>query len=153
MINSRAEKAESFFRAGYNCAQSVALSFSDVIKSDEETIAKLTSGFGGGVGRLREVCGTVSGAVFVINSAFGYVFPKDIQSKTELYRIIQEFAEEFKKETGSIVCHELLGENAGSGHTPQERNKEYYKKRPCSKLCFLSAEILEKLLKKYGVIA
>ena len=131
----------------------MALSFSDVLKTDEETIAKLTSGFGGGVGRLREVCGTVSGAVFILNSVFGYSSPTDIKEKTELYRIIQEFAEEFKKETGSIVCRELLGENVGSGHVPQERNKEYYKKRPCSKLCFLSAEILENLLKKYGVIA
>lgn len=153
MINSRAEKAEGFFKEGFNCAQSVALSFSDVVKIDRESILKLTSGFGGGVGRLREVCGTVSGAVFILNSVFGYSSPSDLNAKSELYRIIQEFAEEFKKETGSIVCRELLGENKGSGYLPEKRDNEYYKKRPCAKLCYLSAEILEKILKKYGVIA
>lgn len=142
---TRADKAKEYFQSGYNCAQAVALAFSDLTDMSGEQIARLTSGYGGGIGRMREVCGSISGMVFIMNYLYGYTDPKDNQSKKELYSEIQKCAKEFEKENGSIVCRELLGlsEKGASSPTPEERSENYYRKRPCSELVHCSAQILE----------
>ncbi len=144
----KGEKAKELFLQGYNCAQAVALAYEDMLDIPSEQIAKLVSGFGGGIARMREVCGSVSGAVFVISSLYGYNDPKDFDGKKQLYCDIQYFCKEFQKANGSIVCRELLGLDSKGADTPspEPRTDSYYKKRPCAELIKSSADILEKFI-------
>ncbi|MBO4265532.1 MAG: C_GCAxxG_C_C family protein [Clostridia bacterium] len=144
---TRKEIAMQYFYDGYNCAQAVVLAFFDVADADKETLVKISSSFGGGIGRLREVCGTVSGMAMVLGLLYGYDDAADHDKKTELYEKIQTLAKEFEKENGSIVCRELLGGVNGHSHpTPDKRTDEYYKKRPCAELVGMAAEMLEKFI-------
>ncbi|MDE6124992.1 MAG: C-GCAxxG-C-C family protein [Eubacterium sp.] len=139
---NKGELAESYFRSGCNCAQSVALAFCDEMNMKKEDVARLTIGFGGGIGRLREVCGTVSGMAFVISAIYGE------SDKGGVYAMIQTVAKEFEQENGSIVCRELLGLGRGSSSpVPESRTAQYYKKRPCSELVHMAADILDNFLK------
>lgn len=150
----RAQRAKELFYEGYNCAQAVAVAFADVINLDEKTAARLVSGFGGGMGRLREVCGSFSGVVFVLSILYGYDEKRDNEGKMKLYGIIQELAKKFEKKNGSIVCRELLGLDfkGADSPVPEERTPEYYKKRPCPDIIYSAAEILEEYLKEQSVI-
>ena len=103
-----AQKAMNLFKEGYNCSQSVFLAFKDLYGIDRHTALKLSSSFGGGMGRLREVCGSVSGMFLTAGILYGYDSPKDRSSKTEHYKRIQELARSFEELNGSIVCRELL---------------------------------------------
>lgn len=142
---TRAEKAKELFLQGYNCSQSVAIAFADLLELDENTIAKMTSGFGGGIGRMRETCGSVSGMVFVWSTLYGYDDTSNFDAKKKLYEEIQSLCQAFIDENGSMVCRELLGLNqkGESAPTPEKRTNEYYKKRPCAELVECSAKILE----------
>ncbi len=141
------EKAEALFKKGYNCAQSVTLAFSDITGMDEKTAAMLSSSFGGGLGRMREVCGAVSGAAIVLGLTMGYSDPDDLEGKKAHYARIREFADRFREKNGSMICRELLaGVGATSGGDPEARTPEYYKKRPCAELCRQAAEILDDML-------
>ena len=133
---SRGDKAYELFMSGYNCTQSVVGAFADRIGMDFDTAVKFGSGFGGGVGRLREVCGTFSGAVIVIDMLYGYSDPKNVKAKAELYSRIQELAAQFRKDNGSLICKEA-------------RTAEYYKKRPCPELCRYSANMVEEYIKAH----
>lgn len=145
-MNKR-EKAEALFLEGYNCAQAVVGAYAQEIGMDFDTAVRLVSPFGGGMGRLREVCGTVSGMFFVAGAIFGYDDPKDSAAKKELYERIQFLAERFQEETGSIVCRELLGAaGKDTSPVPEERTKAYYQKRSCVKMVGLAAEIMEKYI-------
>lgn len=141
----KGEIAKNYFENGYNCAQAVALAFSDEMGLDCDTVARLTGGFGGGIGRMREVCGTVSGAAFVMSALYGSSDPKDSKAKADLYAMIQQVAGEFKQINGSVVCRELLGIDRSGFDIPQPeaRTNAYYKKRPCSELVKISADLLE----------
>jgi C_GCAxxG_C_C family probable redox protein len=146
------DKAKTLFKEGYNCAQAVVSAFSDELEIDKETVLKLTSSFGGGMGRLREVCGAVSGMFMVAGLLKGYVDPQNNQAKTEHYKRIQELARQFKEINGSIVCRELLGLSVKSeSHTPQLRTEEYYKKRPCAKFVGDAARILEEMIRQDNI--
>lgn len=141
------ERAEQNFRRGYNCAQSVVLAFGDVTGLDDCTAAMLSSSFGGGMGRLREVCGAVSGALMVLGLAQGYADPDDPDAKKAHYHRVQEFAERFREKNGSIICRELLsGVQTVGGSDPEQRTESYYKKRPCPALCRCAAEILDEMI-------
>ncbi len=145
--NERGELAKKYFLGGYNCSQAVCLAFADELKMDREALLLLSSSFGGGMGRLREVCGAVSGMYIVLGAMRGYSAPTDYEGKKRLYAEIQELAEIFKDEYGSIVCRELL---AGVAHTdgavPEERTAEYYKKRPCPLQIAFAAKTLHEFL-------
>ena len=145
---SKGDVAKSYFEQGYNCSQAVALAFADEIGMESDTVARLTGGFGGGMGRMREVCGTVSGTAFVMSVLYGYSDPKDNATKTKLYEQIQQVAGEFKDENGSVVCRELLGlaKNGFDSPQPEKRTEKYYKKRPCGELVKMSADILERFI-------
>lgn len=144
---NRADLAEKLFRDGYNCSQAVLLAFSDVTGLDNDTAAKLASSFGGGLGRMREVCGAVSGASMVLGLAKGYSTPKDFEGKKAHYKLIQDFAARFKEKNGSIICRELLtGVKTVENGVPEQRSEDYYKKRPCPLLVRDAAEILDELL-------
>lgn len=147
---SRGDKAYELFMSGYNCTQSVVGAFADLIGMDFDTAVKFGSGFGGGVGRLREVCGTFSGAVIVIDMLYGYSDPKNVKAKAELYARIQELAAQFRKYNGSLICKELLGLSRPEGSpVPEARTAEYYKKRPCPELCRYSANMVEEYIKAH----
>ncbi len=140
--------AMELFREGYNCAQSVLIAFSDVTGLDRELAGKLASSFGGGLGRMREVCGAVSGAAMVLGIVGGYFDPTDLEAKKAHYHLIQEFARRFKEQNGSIVCRELLsGVSVQEGPDPEARTDAYYKKRPCAELVGTAAQITDDLLK------
>lgn len=146
---TKGEIAKQYFLQGYNCSQSVLLAFCDDLGIDEQTATLIASPFGGGMGRLREVCGTMSGAFMVLGLKRGYSEPKDSQGKAELYREVQELAAKFKEDNGSIICRELLGLRIKGKDTPEpsERTNEYYKARPCSELCRYAADTLDEFLK------
>ena len=146
-MTDHAEHARELFLEGYNCSQAVYCAFCDIMEMDIDTAAKLSSSFGGGMGRLREVCGTVSGALMVLGTVMGYSDPKDPKAKTEHYHLVQEFARRFKEKNGSIVCRELLeGVEVKPGNDPEERTPEYYKKRPCPNYVYDAAKIVEEML-------
>lgn len=143
--------AEEYFLQGYNCAQSVVLAFSHLTKEktgiDESQLVRMVSPFGGGMGRLREVCGAVSGMFFVLGALEGYDNPKDNTGKTRLYEDVQLLAERFEKENGSIICRNLLGLKEGRENpVPEERSEEYYRRRPCAEMVRSAAEILDDFL-------
>ena len=146
-MSTKSEKAKELFMQGYNCSQAVVGAFCEDLGLDFETAMKLSSSFGGGMGRLREVCGAVSGAFMVAGLKYGYADPTDKTAKTEHYKLIQDMAAKFKEQNGSIICRELLevGDEKET-HVPEDRTKEYYKKRPCAQLVELAAKIAEEIL-------
>ena len=146
---TRREAAMANFMKGYNCSQSVVLAFADMIDIDEATLSKLSSSFGGGMGRLREVCGSVSGMFMVAGLLYGYDGPETGQVKADHYARIQELAKRFEEKHGSIVCRELLGLSVRHDiPVPEARTSEYYKKRPCPEIIGDAAEILEQFINK-----
>ena len=139
-------KAEELFVEGYNCAQAVALAFSDKTGLDKETTLKIASSFGGGFGRLREVCGAVSGMCMVAGLLYGYDDISDKAAKMNHYALVQELAGKFSEEAGSIVCRELLGRKGKENPMPEDRTKEYYKTRPCARMVGLAAKIMQEYI-------
>ena len=149
---TRREKAENLFLEGYNCSQAVLIAFEDLHGLDRETAAKLASSFGGGMGRLREVCGSVSGMFMAAGLLYGYDDPKAKEEKAEHYTRIQKLAEDFSAKNGSIVCRELLGlAEKKQEPAPEARTAEYYKKRPCKELVGIATEIMENYMKEYPI--
>lgn len=144
---TRKEKAMQSFLDGYNCSQCMMLAFEDYLTIDIDTALKIASPFGGGMGRLREVCGSVSGMFMVLGFIKGYNDPNDYEGKKELYEHIQELARRYEEANGSIICRDLLGLSVQKETaTPEKRTAEYYQKRPCSAKIGSAAEILEAYL-------
>ena len=142
------KSAEELFKEGYNCAQAVFCADCEKFGIDIETGAKLASAFGGGMGRMREVCGALSGLFMLLGLKEGYSDPKDNEGKKELYSKVQQLAGEFKEEFGSIICKELLGmdEKAKCNDpNPTIRNEKFYKKRPCVDNVKFASELFKKL--------
>ena len=147
MEKTRREIAMDYFDEGYNCTQSVALAYADMLNVDKTELAKLAGSFGGGFGRMREICGAVSGMGFVLGDMYGYSDPRDMENKTKHYERLQLVARKFEEENGSIVCRELL--NLDTKHdtpTPEARTQTYKEKRPCKELVGCAAQILEDYL-------
>ncbi|MDD6269349.1 MAG: C-GCAxxG-C-C family protein [Oscillospiraceae bacterium] len=135
--------AGEYFAEGYNCCQAVFLAFAPELDISADAAARLSSSFGGGMGRLREVCGAVSGMFMTAGMLAGSSDPNDHAEKTAHYKRIQELAGRFKEKNGSIVCRELLGleKKGADSFVPEKRTPEYYKKRPCRELVEMAAEI------------
>lgn len=150
-IDERVEKARRLFKdGGYNCCQAVVMAYSDLFGINDETAAAMSSGFGGGMGRMREVCGSVSGMVMLAGLISPATDPSNKEWRTANYALVKEMAEEFRSINGSIICKELLGlVPMGScspvpkeSPEPSDRTPEYYKKRPCEELVVISARIV-----------
>lgn len=150
---TKAELARSYFEEGFNCCQAVVLAFQEEIGIEKEMLAKMASSFGGGFGRLREVCGAFSGISLVVGALCGYGDAIS-DKKAEHYALIRELAEEFKAVNGgSIICRELLdGTEKLSAQNPAVRTEEYKHKRPCYEIVANSADILDKKLKEKGIL-
>ncbi len=138
------EKACTNFKNGYNCAQAVLLAFAEVLGIDDVFALKLASSFGGGMGRLREVCGAVSAMFMIAGLLQGYTEPNNDEIKAQHYKLIQNLGNEFKSRCGSIICRELLGLPDGADSPiPSKRTDEYYQQRPCENCIKTAAEIIE----------
>lgn len=142
-VEQRAKRARELFLSGYNCAQAVFIAYRDVAELDEQMAATIAAPFGGGMGRLREVCGAVSGMTMVAGYLAPNSQPNDNENKKKLYALVQSLAEEFRLENGSIVCRELLGLTQQKDEpTPSPRTGEYYKRRPCADYVEIAARIV-----------
>lgn len=146
-MRSRVEDAVHMFESGYNCAQSVFTTYADLFGMERETALKLSSPMGAGVGRMREICGAVSGMALLAGLKEGNTDPANEEGKAAVYELVRAMSDRFKGETGSIICRELLGilereENAA----PEVRSKEYYQKRPCGRMVATAARIIEEYL-------
>ncbi len=139
-------KAAELFTNGYNCAQAVAIAFCDITGFGEKEMAMLASPFGGGMGRMREVCGAVSGMYIVLGILYGYDGTAENGEKLRLYSEVQELAARFKSETGSIICREIL-KNPPSDPAPTPRTEEFYKTRPCARMVYIAAGLLDEFIK------
>ena len=144
------EEAARLFMEGYNCSQAVFLAFRDLTGFEPETAARLASSFGAGMGRMREVCGGVSGMFMVAGLLYGYDSPTDLESKKEHYARIQELAAAFKEKRGSIICREIL-RNPSTDPAPSPRTAEYYAKRPCARMVHDAAAVLDAYILEHPI--
>lgn len=141
----KSDLAEQFFRQGYNCSQSVLAAWCEDLGLDLTTALKISSGFGGGIGRMREVCGALSGAIMVLGLKYGNTEGSNPKAKGENYKLVQEFTSRYKQLIGrdTIICRELLGISGKSDvPTPEKRTAQYYKKRPCIEMIRISSGLL-----------
>lgn len=144
------KEAGDLFLEGYNCAQSIFAAFSDVTGMDKKEALRISSSFGGGMGRMREVCGTMSGAFMVLGALYGYDHP-DRDEQAKLYGMVQSIANKFKEEHGTIICKELLsGLKLDSSFVPAVRDEKYYKSRPCLKFVEDAARLLDEFIESNG---
>lgn len=145
------ERARELFLEGYNCSQSVFCAFCRRFGLDEETAKKIAAGLGGGVGRMREVCGAVSASAMVLGSVCAATDGKDSEGKQKNYDLVREFAEKFTSLHSTVICRELLELPVKMEDTakPDDRTAEYYKERPCLKIVEDAAEILSEIIEKY----
>ena len=143
---NKGELAKEYFQSGANCAQAVLAAYHEDCGMDEKTAYRMASGFGAGMGRMREVCGAVSGMILAANILRGADDITDKDQKDAHYAFIQVLMKEFQQEAGSLICRELLGltGNGGSQPVSEERTREYYAKRPCGDMVKLAAEIVER---------
>ena len=140
--------AAELFLGGYNCAQSIVVAFHKELNLMPQYAAKMASSFGGGMGRMREVCGAVSGMLMVAGLLYGYDTPGDDVSKKAHYTLVQELAGQFRNEVGSIVCREIL-KNPPSDPNPTPRTAEFYAKRPCARMVILAGQILDRYIAEH----
>jgi C_GCAxxG_C_C family probable redox protein len=146
-MTDHASYAAELFESGYNCAQAVAVAFCDVTGMEEKAAAAMASSFGGGMGRMREVCGAVSGMLLVAGILYGYDTPGDDASKKAHYQRVQAMAAAFREEAGSIICREIL-KNPPSDPSPTPRSEAFYQMRPCTRMVYRAAEILDQYRKE-----
>ena len=150
-LDERVQRAVDNFMAGYGCCQSVVAAFSDLYGLDETLAKKVGAGVGGGVGRMRMMCGAVSGIVMLVGLDCGQTEGSDREGKSACYKVVQELLEQSKQENGSIICAEILGiqghEKAHSNYVASPRTAEYYKSRPCAAKVESAARIFANYLK------
>ena len=143
--------AAELFLEGYNCAQAITVAFSDVTGLDKETSAKIASSFGGGMGRMREVCGAVSGMLMVLGYLYGYDDTVESDSQKQAhYKNIQALAAKFREECGSIICREIL-KNPPSDPNPTPRTAEFYAKRPCARMVMTAARLMDEFIAEHPI--
>jgi C_GCAxxG_C_C family probable redox protein len=134
-LEERVQQAVENFMKGYGCCQSVVAAFADLYGFTDEQAKRIGAGFGGGVGRMRMMCGAVSGIVILVGMDCGQIEGEDREGKSNCYKVVQSLLEKFKKDNGSVICAELLKMNGcriSTDYKASDRNKEYYKKRPCA---------------------
>ena len=146
-MSKHSDYAKELFKKCYNCSQSVFVAFCDETGLDIEEALKISSSFGGGMGRLREVCGAVSGMFMVVGMKYGYTDPTDKSKKSEHYKLIQSLAKRFENKNQSIICRDLLKLTSKlEAPIPEDRTEAYYKKRPCAELVEYAAQILDEYI-------
>ena len=151
-LEERVARAVENFMAGYGCCQSVVAAFADLYGLDDILAKKIAAGFGGGVGRLRMMCGAVSGIVMLVGLHCGQTEGSDREGKSACYKVVQELLEQSRQQNGSLICAEILGlkgyEKASCSYIASPRTAEYYKSRPCAAKVESAARIFADFLKK-----
>lgn len=144
----RVEIAKENFKKGYNCAQSVVAAYADLFGADADMAVRLAEGFGGGMGRMRGVCGAVTAMYMLAGLKYSKAVPKDTDTRELIYKTVRRLTEEFERKNTTVVCAELLGENKPNDNSakPEARTQSYYKKRPCIGCIEDAALIVEKIL-------
>ena len=154
-LEARVSRAVDNFMAGYGCCQSVVAAFSDLYGMDELTAKRIAAGFGGGVGRLRMMCGAVSGIVMLVGLDCGQTEGSDREGKSACYKVVQELLARSEAENGSLICAEILGlkghERAQCSYVASARTAEYYRKRPCAAKVESAARIFADYLKEVRI--
>lgn len=146
-MKSRVEEAVQNFESGFNCAQSVFATYADLFGMDRETALKLSCPMGGGVGRMREICGTVSSMALLLGLKEGNTDPGDEDAKEKLYALVRKMSDRFQEENGTIICRELLGiREREESARPEARTAQYYASRPCARLVACASKIIEEML-------
>ena len=145
----RSQLAKQYFREGYSCAQALVLTFKDLINLNEKDLLKIASPFGGGMGRIRETCGALTGSFIVLGYLYGNP-TSDIKKKEEIYVRVQEIAKKFIEVNGFMACRKLLNlDHKIDQPKPEERSNDYYKKRPCLDIIASAAQILDEYIKAH----
>lgn len=144
-MSNNEQIAREYFKQGYNCAQSVFLTYAEKYGFDKDTALKLSSSFGGGMGRMREVCGAVSAMFMIAGLEKGYTENNNDEIKGEHYARIQTLAKKFKEKHGTIICRELLGVDADDNPIPSKRTEKYYAERPCEEFIATACNIIDEL--------
>jgi C_GCAxxG_C_C family probable redox protein len=151
-LEMRVDKAVDYFMQGYGCCQSVVAAFADLYGLDEVMAKRIAAGFGGGVGRMRMMCGAVSGIVILVGLDCGQTEGSDREGKSNCYKVVQELLAQSKEQNGSLICAEILGLNghdkAASSYVASERTAEYYRSRPCAAKVECAARIFAQYLEK-----
>ena len=149
-LEDRIQRAVELFMQGYGCCQSVVCAFADLYGLDEEMALRIAAGFGGGVGRMRMMCGTVSALVILAGLERGQTRGEDREGKMACYQLVRDMLETFKQRNGSIICAELLQMQGLKAETntaqPDERNAEYYRVRPCARKVESAARVFAEYL-------
>ena len=142
-IELRVERAKTLFRQGFNCSQSVFAACADLYGIKDETLAlRLSASFGGGIGRMRQTCGAACGMFMLAGLENGSAVEGDAEGKKRNYALVQELANQFKVENGSLICSELLGiAPKPQEPTPEARTEAYYQKRPCVEMVATAVRI------------
>ena len=150
-LEQRVQRAVDNFMAGYGCCQSVVAAFADLYGLDDTLAKKLSAGFGGGVGRMRMMCGAVSGIVMLVGLDCGQTEGSDREGKSACYKVVQELLAKSKAENGSLICAEILGlqghEMAACSYQASARTAAYYKSRPCAAKVECAARIFAEYLR------
>lgn len=147
---NRIQRAVELFKSGYNCSQSVVAAFADLYGFTEEQALRMSASFGGGIGRMRQTCGAACGMFLLAGLDTGAVDAEDRVGKSHNYEVVQQLAERFKAENGSLICAELLGLSTTAAHRDTQaepRTDLYYKKRPCVEMVETAARIFANYLK------
>lgn len=146
-MGERVEKAVQLFEQGYNCAQSVFMAFADIFGLEDQLAASVSTSFGGGLGRMREVCGAVSGGALLLGLKYPHLNPADPTAKNYNYQVVQKLVADFQTEIGSYKCADILGQKDRK-NTPvsEPRTEKYYAERPCIRCVRVAAELMEKEL-------
>lgn len=148
-LEDRVQRAVELFMRGYGCCQSVVAAFADLYGFSERQALLVGAGFGGGVGRMRMMCGAVSGLVVLTGMKEGQTEGDDREGKAHCYKVVQQLLARSKEENGSLICAELLGIKGDvpmGNFVPDERNAEYYRKRPCAAKVESAARIFAQYL-------
>lgn len=143
MKEERVRRAVELFKSGYNCSQSVVAAFADMYGFSEEQALRMAASFGGGIGRMRQTCGAACGMFMLAGLDCGAVRADDREGKGRNYAVVQQLAERFREENGSLICAELLrlSPKAGTPPQPEARTEAYYKKRPCAMMVETAARL------------
>lgn len=148
-IEERVNQAVENFETGFNCAQSVFLAYSDVFELDLDMAKKMSVSFGGGMGRMREVCGTVSAMAMLAGFKYPVIDPSDQEARTRNYAMVQKMCDLFKENHETIICRQLLpaAEAASTTPAPSVRTQRFYAERACSRYVADAARIAGRMLK------
>ena len=144
---SRVDYAACLFKSGYNCAQSVFAAYADLFGMERQTALRMSSAMGGGIGRMREICGAVSAMALLAGLKEGNDDPENEEAKAHIYALVRDMSAKFKEKEGTLICRELLGiDGMEESAKPTVRTPEFYATRPCARLIAEAAEIIEEVL-------